>query len=128
MNTLVLDAPVALKSLLPKEQHHDSAFALLMEFQSHLPELIAPDILPAEMGHALMKAPPATAPNPHRIRFVGHKLVLQNRHPKTGCAAQKFLHREQQKESLRSTVFLPEATRLQTRRHPDWNRQDARTH
>lgn len=56
MNRLVLDASVALKTLLPQEQHHDLALALLMEFRSRLRELIAPDLLPAEMGHALMRA------------------------------------------------------------------------
>lgn len=56
MNRLVLDASVALKTLLPKEQHHDLALALLMEFRNRLRELIAPDLLPAEMGHALMRA------------------------------------------------------------------------
>ena len=53
---LVLDASVAVKILLPEEEHHDLALQLLTEFRSQLRYLIAPDILPAEMGHVLTKA------------------------------------------------------------------------
>ena len=51
----VLDASVALKMLLP-EQDSPLALALRDDFRNHIHELISPDILPAEMGHALTRA------------------------------------------------------------------------
>lgn len=51
----VLDASVALKMLLP-EQDSPIALALREDFRNQVRELIAPDILPAEMGHALTRA------------------------------------------------------------------------
>lgn len=51
----VLDASVALKMVL-KEQDSDRALALREDFRNGIHELIAPDILPVEMGHALTRA------------------------------------------------------------------------
>jgi predicted nucleic acid-binding protein len=51
----VLDASVAVKMLLP-EQDSSLALALQDEFRRQVHELIAPDILPAEMGHVLTRA------------------------------------------------------------------------
>lgn len=56
LDPLVLDASVALKALLPEEEHHDLALQLLTEFRSQLRQLIAPDLIAAEMGHVLLKA------------------------------------------------------------------------
>ena len=51
----VLDASVALKTLLKEP---DSALALTLrdDFKNQVVQLIAPDILPVEMGHALTRA------------------------------------------------------------------------
>ena len=51
----VLDASVALKTLL-KEPDSPLALALRDDFKNQVVELIAPDFLPAEMGHALTRA------------------------------------------------------------------------
>ena len=56
MNKLVLDASVALKMVFVTEKDAALAMALQDEFRHQLRDLIAPDILPAEMGHALMRA------------------------------------------------------------------------
>ncbi|MBS0260459.1 MAG: type II toxin-antitoxin system VapC family toxin [Planctomycetes bacterium] len=56
MNRLVLDASVALKMIFLKEKDSALAVALQEEFRNQVRQLIAPDILPAEMGHALMRA------------------------------------------------------------------------
>lgn len=52
---LILDSSVAFKTLVP-EQDSDKAAKLLDEFQQGLHELLAPDILPVEIGHALTRA------------------------------------------------------------------------
>jgi predicted nucleic acid-binding protein len=51
----VLDASVAVKMLL-HEQGSDLARALREDFRNQIHELISPDVLPAEMGHALTRA------------------------------------------------------------------------
>lgn len=51
----VLDASVALKTVLPEEDS-DKAIALRDAFQENIHQLIAPDILPSEVAHALAKA------------------------------------------------------------------------
>lgn len=51
----VLDASVALKMVL-NEQDSPLALPLRDDFRNGIHELIAPDILPAEMGHALTRA------------------------------------------------------------------------
>jgi predicted nucleic acid-binding protein len=56
MSRLVLDASVALKMMFVAERHAALALALQDEFRNQVRELIAPDVLPAEMGHALMRA------------------------------------------------------------------------
>ena len=56
MNKLVLDASVALKMVFVKEKDAALAIALQDEFRNQIRELIAPDLLPAEMGHALLRA------------------------------------------------------------------------
>ena len=52
----VLDASVAIKAIL-KEADSSLAIALREDFKQQVHELIAPDVLPAEMGHALMRSP-----------------------------------------------------------------------
>jgi predicted nucleic acid-binding protein len=51
----VLDSSVALKSVLPET---DSARAILLiaDFKNGIHELLAPDVFPIEIGHALTKA------------------------------------------------------------------------
>ena len=56
MNSLVLDASVALKMIFVAEKDSAMALALREEFRNSIRGLIAPDVLPAEMGHALMRA------------------------------------------------------------------------
>ena len=56
MNRLVLDASVGLKMIFTSEEGSDLALALREEFNQNIRQLIAPDLLPAEMGHALAKA------------------------------------------------------------------------
>lgn len=56
MSKLVLDASVALKMVFVTEKDAALAVALQEEFRNQVMELIAPDFLPAEMGHALMRA------------------------------------------------------------------------
>lgn len=51
----VLDASVALKWVLP-EADSDKALAVRSDYQSQVHELLAPDIWPVELGHALTKA------------------------------------------------------------------------
>ena len=51
----VLDSSVALKWVLP-EQDSATANRLRADFHSGLHELLAPDIFPVEIGHALSKA------------------------------------------------------------------------
>lgn len=51
----VLDASVAVKMLLP-EQDSSLALALQDGFRKQVHELIAPDIIPAELGHVLTRA------------------------------------------------------------------------
>ena len=51
----VLDASVALKTIL-KEADSARAIALRDDFRNRLVELIAPDILPVEISHALARA------------------------------------------------------------------------
>jgi len=52
---LILDSSVAFKTLVP-EQESDKAVKLLEEYRQGLHELLAPDILPVEVGHALTRA------------------------------------------------------------------------
>lgn len=56
MNRLVLDASVGLKMIFVAETDASLAIALRDEFRNNVRQLIAPDLLPAEMGHALMRA------------------------------------------------------------------------
>jgi predicted nucleic acid-binding protein len=56
MNRLVLDASVALKMIFVSEKDSPRAVALQDDFRKQVRQLIAPDVLPAEMGHALMRA------------------------------------------------------------------------
>jgi predicted nucleic acid-binding protein len=51
----VLDASVAVKMLLYEQDSH-LALGLQDDFRRQICELIAPDLLPAEMGHALTRA------------------------------------------------------------------------
>jgi predicted nucleic acid-binding protein len=51
----VVDASVALKWVLP-EAHSDQALRLRDDFQKRLHELLAPDIFPVELAHALTRA------------------------------------------------------------------------
>lgn len=51
----ILDSNVALKSVLP-EQHSDKAERLLLAYQNRVHELLAPDIFPVELAHALTRA------------------------------------------------------------------------
>jgi predicted nucleic acid-binding protein len=51
----VLDASVALKWVLP-EADSDKALRLRDDFRNSAVELLAPDIFPAEIGHALARA------------------------------------------------------------------------
>jgi predicted nucleic acid-binding protein len=51
----VLDASVAVKWMLPEEDSERAAL-LRISYASEIDELIAPDIFPAEMAHALTKA------------------------------------------------------------------------
>jgi predicted nucleic acid-binding protein len=55
MSRLVLDACVALKTVLV-EPDSDVAHALIEDFANKIHDLIAPDILPVEVGHALTRA------------------------------------------------------------------------
>jgi predicted nucleic acid-binding protein len=52
---IVLDSNVAIKWRLP-EADSDSAFVLKESYIQGLNELIAPDIFPVEVGHALSRA------------------------------------------------------------------------
>ena len=56
MNKFVLDASVALKMILVSEMGSSQALSIQDEFRNQFLDLIAPDVLPAEMGHALMRA------------------------------------------------------------------------
>lgn len=51
----VLDSSVAFKAIVP-EAHSDKAIKLRDEFRQGLHELLAPDVFPIEIGHALTKA------------------------------------------------------------------------
>jgi predicted nucleic acid-binding protein len=51
----VLDASVALKWVLPEAQS-DKALQLRDDFQRRLHELLAPDVFPVELAHALTRA------------------------------------------------------------------------
>jgi predicted nucleic acid-binding protein len=51
----VLDSSVALKWVLP-EPDSDRALRLRADFQAALHEFLAPDVFPAEVGHALTRA------------------------------------------------------------------------
>jgi predicted nucleic acid-binding protein len=50
----VLDSSVAFKTLVP-ETESDKAIKLLDEYRQGIHELLAPDILPVEVGHALTR-------------------------------------------------------------------------
>jgi predicted nucleic acid-binding protein len=54
--TLVLDASVAVKLFLADEQGHEQAHALLDAEAATGDTFLAPDILVAEVGHALLRA------------------------------------------------------------------------
>ena len=51
----VLDFSVAFKWVVP-ELHSDKALRLRADFQAGIHELLAPDIFPGELGHALTRA------------------------------------------------------------------------
>jgi predicted nucleic acid-binding protein len=51
----VLDSSVAFKAVIP-EQDSDRAIKLLDEYRQGFHELLSPDVLPLEVGHALTKA------------------------------------------------------------------------
>ncbi len=51
----VLDASVAVKGVLP-EEGSDKAIALQEAFENAVHELLAPDVLPIEVAHALTRA------------------------------------------------------------------------
>jgi predicted nucleic acid-binding protein len=55
MSRLVLDSNVAIKWVLV-EPHSDKALALRDDFQKGIHELLAPDVFPVEVAHALAKA------------------------------------------------------------------------
>lgn len=55
MSRFVLDSSVAFKSLLV-ESGSDRATRLIEDYRAGLHDLIAPDILPIEVGHALTRA------------------------------------------------------------------------
>lgn len=52
---IILDSSVAFKTLVP-EKESDKATKLLDEYRQGIHELLAPDILPVEVGHALTRA------------------------------------------------------------------------
>ena len=56
MSKLVLNASVALKMIFVSEEGAPLALALRDDFKNQIHQLIAPDILPIEMGHALTRA------------------------------------------------------------------------
>ena len=60
----VLDASVALKWVL-QEPGSDTARALRAGFRQGLHELLAPDIFPAEIGHAIARAERRKIVNSH---------------------------------------------------------------
>lgn len=51
----ILDASVAFKALVD-EEYSDKSKQLIEDYRNGVHELIAPDILPIEVGHALTKA------------------------------------------------------------------------
>jgi predicted nucleic acid-binding protein len=51
----VVDSSVAVKWVIT-EAHSDKADLLHADFQNHVHELVAPDVFPAEVGHALTRA------------------------------------------------------------------------
>jgi predicted nucleic acid-binding protein len=51
----ILDSSVAFKWVVP-ELHSDKALRLQANFQAGVDELLAPDIFPGELGHALTRA------------------------------------------------------------------------
>jgi predicted nucleic acid-binding protein len=55
MSRFVLDSSVAFKSLVV-ESDSDRAVRLIEDYRNGVHELIAPDILPIEVGHALTRA------------------------------------------------------------------------
>jgi predicted nucleic acid-binding protein len=52
---LVLDSNVALKTVLP-ESDSGHAIRLIADYKQGLHELLAPDVFPVEVGHALTRA------------------------------------------------------------------------
>lgn len=52
---LVLDSNVALKTVLP-EADSARAIQLVADFRQGLHDLVAPDVFPVEVGHALTRA------------------------------------------------------------------------
>jgi predicted nucleic acid-binding protein len=51
----ILDSNVALKTLLPEQDSAD-AIRLIADFKNGVHELLAPDVFPIEIGHALTRA------------------------------------------------------------------------
>jgi predicted nucleic acid-binding protein len=51
----VLDSSVAFKWVVP-ELHSDKALRLRADFQAAVHELLAPEVFPGEVGHALTRA------------------------------------------------------------------------
>jgi predicted nucleic acid-binding protein len=56
MSKLILDACVALKMIFVSEEGADLALSLREDFKHQIHQLIAPDILPVEMAHAVTRA------------------------------------------------------------------------
>src|SRR5688572_2054316 len=55
MSRFILDSSIAFKCLI-MESASDKALRLLEDYRNGIHELIAPDILPVEVGHALTRA------------------------------------------------------------------------
>lgn len=51
----VIDSSVAFKGVVP-ETHSDKALLIRDDFRNGLVELLAPDVFPIEVGHALTRA------------------------------------------------------------------------
>ena len=65
----VLDSCVALKTVLPGSDT-PKAVRLLSEFRAGLHELLAPDVFPVEVAHALTKAERRVSSSPRWARSV----------------------------------------------------------
>lgn len=73
----VLDSSVAIKVVLP-EADSAKATALLSDFQSHVHELVSPDVFPIEVAHALTRAERRKILNEgEAIHKLGHLLSIR---------------------------------------------------